>query len=62
MKKKYYNLEDLPEILGISASEYLEYEAMQDKFIGEEEEMEALIFEQRISSKNLLTIIGGKNG
>ncbi|WP_372821402.1 hypothetical protein ACCE15_19250 [Pseudomonas parafulva] len=57
MKKQYYTEADLPEIMGISASEYLEYEELQSQALTDESEIsEAIRFEQtgkvRKSSKN----------
>lgn len=56
MKQQYYTEADLPEIMGMTASEYLEYEEQQSMAITDEFELaEAIRFEQtgkiRIPSK-----------
>lgn len=56
MKKQYYTEADLPEIMGMTASEYLEYEELQSQALTDENEIaEAIRFEQtgkvRIQSK-----------
>lgn len=61
MKKKLLTLEDLADFLGLTPSQYLEYEEMQEKTLSEEEYYEALRFE--ITQKVKLTKdIRGKNG
>lgn len=57
MKKQYYTEADLPEIMGMTASEYLEYEEQQSMAITDEFELaEVIRFEQtgkiRIPSKS----------
>lgn len=47
MKKKSYTIDDLPEAMGMTASEYLEYEQMQSQAITDESEFyDAIRFQQ----------------
>lgn len=47
MKNKSYTLDDLPEALAMTASEYLEYEQMQSQAISDESEFyDAIRFQQ----------------
>jgi hypothetical protein len=61
MKNKLLTLEDLSDFLGLTPSQYLEYEEIQEKTLSEEEYYEALRFEMTQKVK-LTKDIRGKNG
>lgn len=60
MKKKFHTIDELPEVLGMTASEYIEYEQMQSHAITDDNEYhDAIRFEQ--TGKARLTSYLNKN-